>query len=131
MLLFTHTLPPLRSALSPSSTVSYDPEQQWCCALEGPAHPQVDTARLSWTRARPWRPPQDARNLVRAAARGTQRISACTDTRAILAFAQEEVSRALPGNTVLAAPANTERARDPAEALADWGGQWRGAKKDS
>jgi hypothetical protein len=40
------------------------------------------------------------------------------------------VSQALPGNVVLQQPTNTAPARDPEEALADWGGQWRGAKRD-
>jgi hypothetical protein len=30
---------------------------------------------------------------------------------------------------VLEQPSNTAPARDPAEALADWGGSWRGAKR--
>jgi hypothetical protein len=46
--------------------VSYDPKHQWSCAVDAPGHPQVDTARMTWERKRPWRPPQDARTLVRA-----------------------------------------------------------------
>ena len=85
----------------------------------------MDTARLTWTRAQPWRPPQDARTLVRHS-----RCATCAQrSTAEAPGAQEEVSKALPGNTVLAQPLNTAPARDPAEALSDWGGQWRGAKR--
>ena len=52
----------------PCSTVSYDPAEQWSSLLLGPGHPLIDTQRMSWTRARPWRPPQDARTRVRPAA---------------------------------------------------------------
>ncbi len=52
-----------------SRHVSYDPAEQWCCLLEGDVHPKIDTARMTWVRDRPWRPPQDARTLVRHACR--------------------------------------------------------------
>lgn len=42
---------------------------------------------------------------------------------------QDEVSQALPGNVVLTQPVNTAPARDPTDALADWGGQWHGTKR--
>jgi hypothetical protein len=55
-----------RCDVPPRTPVSYDPKHQWSCAVDAPGHPQVDTARMTWERKRPWRPPQDARTLVRA-----------------------------------------------------------------
>ena len=109
--------------------MSYDPAAQWCCALLGEQHPQVDTGRLSWTRERPWRPPQDARNLVRGGCELPLQPPASLHA-ASTPPAQEEVAKALPGNVVHARPTNNAPAQDPAAALGNWGGQWRGAKHD-
>jgi hypothetical protein len=101
--------------------VSYDPKDQWCCALDAPGHPQVDVLRMTWTRKRPWRPPQDARTLVRASV--PERPGTRLPAHAAFRAAQEEASAALPGNAVLAKPLNEVPASG--EELADWGGQWR------
>jgi len=77
--------------------VSYSPEEQWCCLLEGACHPQIDTQRMSWARPRPWRPPQDARTL-------------------------EEVKQALPGNVVMDRAVGSVPASKGADD--EWGGQW-------
>ena len=110
-------MPPIRLRRG----VSYDPKEQWCCALDAPGHPQVDVLRMTWTRKRPWRPPQDARTLVRAShPLAHWRVPAA---HSIFHAAQEEASAALPGNAVLAKPLNEVPASG--EELADWGGQWR------
>ena len=101
--------------------MSYDPKDQWCCALDAPGHPQVDVLRMTWTRKRPWRPPQDARTLVRASV--PERWGARLPAHAAFRAAQEEASAALPGNAVLSTPLNEVPASG--EVLADWGGQWR------
>lgn len=84
------------------SIVSHRPEEQWSSLLVGPEHPLIDTQRLSWTRKRPWRPPQDART-------------------------REEVARALPGNRILDALVNELRPeKDGGEG--GWGDAWRKGK---
>ena len=39
------------------------------------------------------------------------------------------MAKALPGNVGHSKPTNTAPAQDPAAALGNWGGQWRGAAK--
>lgn len=82
-------------------TVSYELGDQWSCLLDGPGHPQVDVTRLQWVRDRQWRPPRDAQTL-------------------------EEVAQVLPGNRILAAPSNLQRA---GEAPGDWGSMWSAQKQ--
>jgi len=85
------------------SEVSYDLGDQWSSLLVGLSHPLIDTQLLSWTRSRPWRPPQDART-------------------------RDEVARALPGNRLLDTPVN-EQLPGGDGVNADWGSAWRRRKQ--
>jgi hypothetical protein len=81
---------------------SYALSEQWCCLLDGEKHPKVDTQLFSWTRARPWRPPTDARTV-------------------------EEVQQALPGNVILDTPLNQQRSTCGDDGK--WGAAWAGGRR--
>ena len=112
--------------------MTYDPSCQWDSLVEG--HPAIDTSRMTWTHNdRPWRPPQDARTLVRACALrcATSALVRVPHDTTMATSLQEEVAQALPDNKVLNRPTHVVPAEaDGAAASQDaWGTQWKGVRR--